>query len=637
MSHKSSLIETDILKYLAQHENKELLRFITCGSVDDGKSTLIGRLLHDSQLIYDDQLDAITANDTVDLAQLVDGLQSEREQGITIDVAYRYFSTDKRKFIIADTPGHEQYTRNMATGASTSDLAVILIDAEQGVQTQTKRHSFIVSLLGIKHVIVAVNKMDRVNYQQSTYKAIQDDYLKLAGLLDIPDIHFVPISALNGDNVVHRSTNTPWFRGRTLMQYLETLKIQRPKDQHFRFPVQLVQRPQQQPSEQQRKRGYAGSIASGTLRVGDTIRVLPSGKVSTVTEINTFDGALEQAQAPQAVTLSLNDELDISRGDMIVEKDALPYTSSRLRAKVVWLHEQALEPQRDYLLKMGTQSATAHCEQVRYGIDINTLQEVDADHLGLNEIGLLDIRAQRPLVFDGYKHNRATGSFILIDKLSNATVAAGMIEKPLAEHAPNTQAKRGPVTWQSHKVSQQQRAALKDQKPVILWFTGLSGAGKSAIANAVEERLHTLQKHTYLLDGDNIRHGLNQGLGFNDADRIENIRRIGEVAKLFVDAGLIVLSAFISPLRSNREQVRQMVNADQFIEVFVDTPLEVCEQRDPKGLYAKARQGEIAHFTGISSPYEAPVKPELRLNTQQLSVDEAAEVVVGYLRERGCL
>jgi len=628
MSHQSPLIAEDIEQYLKQHEGKQLLRFITCGSVDDGKSTLIGRLLHDSQLIYEDQLQAISKDNEINFANLVDGLQAEREQGITIDVAYRYFSTAKRKFIIADTPGHEQYTRNMATGASTSELAIILIDAEKGVQTQTRRHSFIVSLLGIKHVIVAVNKMDSVGFSQERYKAIQQEYIELAGLLTIPDIHFVPISALNGDNVVHKSANTPWFRGRTLMQYLETLEIQQAQQKAFRLPVQWVNRPNAE------FRGYAGNIASGAVQPGDTIRVLPSGKVTTVKSIETFDGALERAQAPQAITLTLNDDIDISRGNMIVEKDALPQMSRRLRAKLVWLHEDALQPQREYLLKMNTQTTTAQCDKVRYRIDINTLKEVEDNQLGLNEIGMIDLQATQPLVFDSYQQNRATGAFILIDKLTQATVAAGMVTQALNDSVEARSPQVGPVTWQTTTVSATERAALKQQKPVVLWFTGLSGAGKSAIANAVEKRLLELHKHTYLLDGDNVRHGLNAGLTFSEADRIENIRRIGEVAKLMIDAGLIVLTAFISPLRANREFVRSRLDAGQFIEIFVDTPLEVCEQRDPKGLYAKARQGEIANFTGISSPYEPPEAPELTLDTTALSIDEAADRVIEYLAQR---
>lgn len=632
MSHQSPLIAENIEQYLKQHEQKQLLRFITCGSVDDGKSTLIGRLLHDSQLIYEDQLQAITKDEHINFANLVDGLQAEREQGITIDVAYRYFSTAKRKFIIADTPGHEQYTRNMATGASTSELAIILIDAEKGVQTQTRRHSFIVSLLGIKHVIVAVNKMDSVDYSQPRYKEIQQEYIELAGLLNIPDIHFVPISALNGDNVVHKSAKTPWFRGRTLMQYLETLEVQQAQQKAFRLPVQWVNRPNAE------FRGYAGNIASGAVQPGDTIRVLPSGKVTTVKSIETFDGALERAQAPQAITLTLNDDIDISRGNMIVEKDALPQMSRRLRAKLVWLHEEALQPQREYLLKMNTQTTSAQCEKVRYRIDINTLKEVEDNQLGLNEIGMIDLQATQPLVFDSYQQNRATGAFILIDKLTQATVAAGMVTQALSDTKEALETPQvGPVTWQTTTVSATERAALKQQKPVVLWFTGLSGAGKSAIANAVEKRLLEMQKHTYLLDGDNVRHGLNAGLTFSEADRIENIRRIGEVAKLMVDAGLIVLTAFISPLRANREFVRSRLADDEFIEIFVDTPLEVCEQRDPKGLYAKARQGEIANFTGISSPYEPPETPELVLNTTALSVEQAAERVLDYLREHGYL
>ncbi|MCL5255728.1 MAG: sulfate adenylyltransferase subunit CysN [Gammaproteobacteria bacterium] len=641
MSQGAALIEQDILAYLHQHENKQLLRFITCGSVDDGKSTLIGRLLHDSQVILADQLAALAAESKksgtqggeLDLALLVDGLQSEREQGITIDVAYRYFATDKRKFIIADTPGHEQYTRNMATGASTCDVAIILIDARHGVQTQTRRHSFICSLLGIKHVIVAVNKMDLVDYSKQRYKDIQADYLRFAGALTIPDIRFVPVSALKGDNVVERSANLSWFRGSTLMEYLENLEIAEPADkQDFRFPVQLVSRPHAD------FRGFQGSIASGEVQVGDAVRILPSGVVTTVKSIVTFAGELHVAQAPMAVTLTLSDEVDVSRGNMIVRKDELPHVSSRMRATLVWMGEAALQPHRQYDLKFSCKLTSGTIERVHHRIDVNTLAEESANALALNEIGVVDVQLNEAVAFDAYSVNKQTGGFIVIDRLSNATVAAGMIDQALPEQT----SQRAPIVskenivWHHAAVSQRERIDHKQHQPALLWYTGLSGSGKSTIANAVDRKLFELGCHTYVLDGDNIRHGLNRDLGFDDAARAENIRRISEVAQLFVDAGLIVSSAFISPFRADRAAAREQVGP-RFIEVFVDTPVAVCEQRDPKGLYKKARAGEITDFTGISSPYETPDNPELHLRTAELSVEQAADIVISYLVECGVL
>jgi len=642
MSHASSLIEQDILEYLQQHENKQLLRFITCGSVDDGKSTLIGRLLHDSKMIYEDQLAAITADskksgtqgDQVDLALLVDGLQSEREQGITIYVAYRYFSTAKRKFIIDDTPGHEQYTRNMATGASTCDLAIILIDASRGVQAQTRRHSFICSLLGIKQVIVAVNKMDLVDYQQSVYKAIQADYLRLAGSLDIPDIRFVPISALTGDNVVNQSPNMAWFRGSPLMDYLEHVEVAVPQTtDEFRFPVQLVSRPRSD------FRGFQGSISSGSITVGDTVRVLPSGTITSIKEILTFDGALTTAHAPMAVTLTLNDEVDVSRGDMIVRKDKIPQVSSRYRAKMVWMHQQPLAPGREYYLKFASKMTRGKVTQVEHRIDVNTMLERPAATLALNEIGSVEMHLVEPVAFDVYSNNKHTGAFIIIDRLSNVTVGAGMVDEALADSAAAgvetlTSEPRTDIVWHDAAVSHADRVGRHGHQPCVLWYTGLSGSGKSTIANAVDRKLFELGCHTYLLDGDNVRHGLNQDLGFDDASRVENIRRITEVARLFVDAGLIVGTAFISPFIADRAQARELAG-QHFIEVFIDTPLEICEQRDPKGLYKKARAGDIPHFTGISSPYEAPEAPEIHVRTAELSIEQAAQQIVDYLVRKG--
>ena len=637
MSHQSELIAKDIQSYLIQHEHKELLRFLTCGSVDDGKSTLIGRLLHDSKTVYEDQLAAVSADsgkfgttgEEPDLALLVDGLQSEREQGITIDVAYRYFSTDKRKFIIADTPGHEQYTRNTVTGASTADLAVILIDARKGVLTQTKRHSFIVSLLNIRQVIVAVNKMDLMDYRQAVFDEIRRDYEAFAERLELLNLHFVPISALKGDNVVEVSHHMPWYKGGTLMGLLETVDIAAERGvDDMRFPVQYVNRPHAG------FRGYCGTVASGTVHKGDEVMVLPSRKTSRVTSIIMYDGGLERAVSPQAITLTLEDELDISRGDMLVHPDSAPSVGRGLDAHLVWMSETPMLPGKPYDLKLGPKTTRGTVERIHHRININTLESQEAGELGLNEIALCRLTLAESAPFDAYRALPHTGSFILIDRLTNATVGAGMIHKGVATTRSDRAAN---VTRHEHRVGKALRANQKGQKPCVLWFTGLSGSGKSTLSNALEGRLFEMGYHSYLLDGDNVRHGLNKDLGFSDEDRVENIRRIGELAKLFVDAGLIVLTAFISPFRSDREMVRALVDAEEFIEIHVNAPLEVCERRDPKGLYAKARQGQIANFTGIDSPYEPPMKPEITLYTERESVEEGVEKIVAYLKDRRLL
>ncbi|ABI57685.1 sulfate adenylyltransferase subunit CysN [Alkalilimnicola ehrlichii MLHE-1] len=637
MSHASELIAQDIEAYLKQHEQKDLLRFITCGSVDDGKSTLIGRLLHDSQLIYEDQLAAIkrdsgkygTTGDEVDLALLVDGLQSEREQGITIDVAYRYFSTEKRKFIIADTPGHEQYTRNMATGASTASLAIILVDARKGLQVQTRRHSFIVSLLGIRHVVLAVNKMDLVDYDQAVFDAICKDYQDFVKRLGIPDVHYVPVSALQGDNVVKPSTAMPWYDGPTMMHILETLPVAADRNfDEFRLPVQYVNRPNPD------FRGFCGTIASGVVHPGDPVVALPSGKRSRVARIVTWEGDLAEAFPPQAVTLTLEDEIDVSRGDILASPDTVPTVSEAFDARIVWMAEQPMLPGRQYDIKLGTRLVPGTPTAVHHRIDVNSLEHQHAEELGLNEIGYCRVTLNQPVPFDAYERVADTGSFILIDRLTNVTVGAGMIVRPAERAVPE---KSDDVVWQEPKISKQQRANQKTQRPAILWFTGLSGSGKSTLSNALEQRLYQLGYHSYLLDGDNIRHGLNGDLGFSREDRVENIRRIGEVARLFVDAGLLVVTAFISPFRADRAMVRELVEDGEFVEIFVDTPLEVCEQRDPKGLYAKARAGVIKEFTGIDSPYEPPEKPELHIRTAELSVDESVERIIAYLQDRHIL
>lgn len=637
MSHQTPLAASDIESYLQKQQQKSLLRFITCGSVDDGKSTLIGRLLHDTHKVFEDQLVALksdsrkhgTTGDDMDLALLVDGLQSEREQGITIDVAYRYFNTDRRKFILADTPGHEQYTRNMATGASTAELAIILVDARKGVLTQTRRHSYICSLLGIRKAIVAVNKMDLVGFDRGVFESIRDDYRKFAGQLHFDDLRFVPLSALRGDNVASRSDAMPWYEGDNLLEILETIEVDdQGSARNLRFPIQYVNRPDLS------FRGFAGSIASGVVKRGDRIMALPSRKTSTVKSIVTFDGELEEAIAPMAVTLTLEDEIDISRGDVIVHGDRAPHVGSVFYASLIWMHESALLPGKQYEFKLGTKSAKGMIQHIHHQVDVNTLVQSPADELRLNQIGLCRVMLTEPVAFDPYDVCHGTGAFIVIDRLSNNTVGAGMISRaithPLGDQAEN-------VVWHSHKVIKAMHANQKSQKPCVIWFTGLSGSGKSTIANTLEQMMYANGYHTYLLDGDNIRHGLNKDLDFTDQGRVENIRRIGEVAHLFVDAGMIVLTAFISPFRSDRALVRDLLGADEFIEVFVDTPLEICEQRDPKGLYEKARTGKVRNFTGIDSPYEAPEAPELVLSTAGKTPDECAHELYRFLIAREVL
>jgi bifunctional enzyme CysN/CysC len=632
MAHTSDLIASDIEAYLHAHEHKSLLRFITCGSVDDGKSTLIGRLLYESHMVFEDHLAALevdskkigTQGDELDFALLVDGLGAEREQGITIDVAYRFFSTETRKFIVADTPGHEQYTRNMVTGASTADVAVILVDARYGVLTQTRRHSYLVSLLGIKHVAVAINKLDLVDYSQEVFDRIEGDYRAFAAEIGIADVTCIPMSALRGENITSRSEHTPWYDGPTLMGYLEGVQVDDDRQSGpFRMPVQWVNRPDLD------FRGFAGEIVGGTVRVGDTVRVVPAGTTSTVTRIVTFDGDLEQAVAGQSVTITLADEIDCSRGDVLCAADDPAATADQFRAHVVWMGEEELEPGRAYLVKIGARTVGASLSGPEFRIDVNTLEQLPSPTLHLNEIGSCDVRLDRPIAFDPYVDNRDMGGFIVIDRLTNNTVGAGMLRTPLrTSHN---------VHWQAVEVTKQARAQLNGHRPAVLWFTGLSGAGKSTIANLVEKRLHALGIKTYLLDGDNVRHGLNKDLGFSEADRHENIRRVAEVSRLMVDAGLVVMTSFISPFRTERAMARALLGEGEFVEVHVDTPLDVAESRDVKGLYAKARRGELPDFTGIDSPYEAPEHPEVRVDTTSMTAEEAAEIVVGYLRDKRML
>ncbi|EAQ28401.1 sulfate adenylate transferase, subunit 1/adenylylsulfate kinase [Erythrobacter sp. NAP1] len=623
-----ALIAEDIDAYLKQHQHKSLLRFITCGSVDDGKSTLIGRLLYDSKMIFEDQLASLEADSVkhgtqgqeIDFALLVDGLAAEREQGITIDVAYRFFTTEKRKFIVADTPGHEQYTRNMVTGASTADLAVILVDARKGVLQQTRRHSYITHLLGIKHLVLAVNKMDLVDYDQATFDRIVADYSEFAKEVGIEDFTAIPISGFKGDNITSSpSANTPWYNGQALIEHLETVEVANTaaQERSFRMPVQWVNRPNLD------FRGFAGQITGGTIKPGDTVRVVPAGKTSTVKTVTTFDGDLEEGVAGQSVTLTLEDEVDCSRGDVIAAAGDPPEASDQFCATFVWMDETALKPGRGYWLKLGSQMVTATVQPPKYEIDVNSLEHLAAKTLELNSIGVAEFATDRPITFEPYSKSRQLGGFILIDKFTNATVGAGMIEFSL-RRAQN-------VHWQPTTVTREEHAALKNQVPRVLWFTGLSGSGKSTIANEVEKQLSLMNRHTFLLDGDNVRHGLNKDLGFTETDRIENIRRIGEVAKLMADAGLIVLTAFISPFRAERQMVRSMLPEGEFIEVFVDTPLEVAEQRDVKGLYKKARSGELKNFTGIDSPYEAPENAEIRVNTVDMTPVEAAEYIISQI------
>jgi bifunctional enzyme CysN/CysC len=633
MAHVSDLIEKDIEAYLVQHQHKGLLRFITCGSVDDGKSTLIGRLLYDSKMIFEDQLAALEADSKkvgtqggdIDFALLVDGLAAEREQGITIDVAYRFFSTDRRKFIVADTPGHEQYTRNMITGASTADLAVILIDARKGVLTQTRRHSFLVSLIGIRHVVLAVNKMDLVGWSKPVFDAIVDDYRAFASQIGLTDITAIPISGLKGDNIASPSGATPWYKGPTLMHHLESVDIDEAAvaARPLRLPVQWVNRPNLD------FRGFSGLIAAGQVKPGDKVRVLPSGRVSTVARIVTKDGDLPSAQAGQSVTLTLADEIDCSRGDVIAAADAPPEVADQFEATLVWMADEELLPGRPYWLKLGAKTVSAQVTHIKYKINVNSLEHLAAKTLGLNEIAVVTLSLDQSIPFDAYDDVRDLGGFILIDRLSNATVAAGMIRFALR--------RSHNIHWQALDVSRESRAESKGQKPAVLWFTGLSGAGKSTIANIVEKKLHALGKHTYVLDGDNVRHGLNRDLGFTDADRVENIRRVAEVAKLMADAGLIVLVSFISPFRAERDMARKLMAAGEFFEVFVDTPLAVAEARDVKGLYKKARAGELAHFTGVSSPYEAPESPEIRIDTGVSDPEQGADAILAQLEASGVL
>ena len=633
MAHASDLIATDIDQYLHQHERKSLLRFITCGSVDDGKSTVIGRLLYESKTLYDDQLAAIEADskrwgtqgDETDFALLVDGLAAEREQGITIDVGYRYFSTERRKFIVADTPGHEQYTRNMVTGASTADLAVILVDARKGGLTQTWRHSYLVWLMGIRKVVLAVNKMDLVDHAERVFRSIDDQYRAFAAQLGLAEVTAIPLSALHGDNMVVDSDRMPWYHGPTLMGYLETVDVDEStqRDAAFRLPVQWVNRPSLD------FRGYCGLVASGTIKPGDRIRVQPSGRESRIARIVTAGGDLPHAVAGQSVTLTLDDEVDISRGDVISGANSPAEVADQFEATLVWMSDAPMLPGRPYLMKIGTRTVGATITEPKYKVNVNSLEHLAARQLELNEIGVCNLALDSPVPFDAYGANRETGGFILIDRMSNNTVGAGMLHFAL-RRSHNIHVQLGDVDKQA-------RAVLKRQRPSVLWFTGLSGAGKSTIANLVEKKLCAMGRHTYLLDGDNLRHGLNKDLGFAAADRVENIRRVAEVARLMVDAGLIVLTAFISPFRAEREMARGMFQAGEFVEVYVDTPLATAEQRDVKGLYRKARRGELKNFTGVDSPYEAPEAPEVRINTVDSDAEAASDILIKHLGDLGLL
>ena len=619
-----ALIAHDIDAYLDTHQHKSLLRFITCGSVDDGKSTLIGRLLYDSKMIFEDQLEALQADSKrvgtqgqeIDFALLVDGLAAEREQGITIDVAYRFFATEKRKFIVADCPGHEQYTRNMFTGASTADLAIMMIDARKGVLVQTRRHSYLCNLIGIKNIVLAVNKMDLVDYSQQVFDEIVADYTAFAHEIGIKSFTAMPISGFKGDNITTLSENTPWFTGQPLIEHLESVELDLTTDQTkpFRLPVQWVNRPNLD------FRGFSGLVSSGSVKPGDAVRVLPSGKTSTVTKIVTLDDQLDEAVAGQSVTICFADEVDCSRGNVIAVADAPPEVSDQFEATIVWMDDDPLHVGRAYWLKLGTQTVSVTVQQPKYTVNVNTMEHLAAKTLELNAIGVAELATDKPIVFEPYALSRTLGGFILIDKITNRTVGAGMLHFSL-RRAQN-------VHWQATDIGREEHAGLKNQKARVLWFTGLSGSGKSTIANEVEKSLNLMNRHTFLLDGDNVRHGLNKDLGFTEADRIENIRRVGEVAKLMADAGLIVLTAFISPFRVERDMVRAMLPDAEFIEIFVDTPLEVAEARDVKGLYKKARAGALKNFTGIDSPYEPPLNPEIRVNTVEMTATEAAEYIV---------
>jgi bifunctional enzyme CysN/CysC len=629
MAHVSDLIADDIEQYLQQHERKTLLRFITCGSVDDGKSTVIGRLLYESKMLFEDQLAAIEADSKkwgtqggdIDFALLVDGLSAEREQGITIDVAYRFFSTDRRKFIVADTPGHEQYTRNMITGASTADVAVILIDARKGVLTQTRRHSYLVHLIGIRKVVLAINKMDLVDFSHDVFKRIDAQYREFAAQIGLSDITSIPLSGLKGDNMTAPSERTPWYHGPTLMGFLETCDVDETRLQAgaLRLPVQWVNRPNLD------FRGFCGLIASGSVRPGDRLRVQPSGRESRVARIVALGGDLPEAVAGQSVTLTLEDEIDISRGDVLSAASAPAEVADQFECSLVWMNDEPMLPGRPYLMKIGTRTVSATVTEPKYKVNVNTMEHLAAKKLDVNEIGVCNIALDRAVPFDAYTANRDTGGFILIDRMSNNTVGAGMLHFALR--------RSHNIHLQHLDIDKAARALLKGQKPAVLWFTGLSGAGKSTIANLVEKKLHALGRHSYLLDGDNVRHGLNKDLGFTEADRVENIRRVAEVARLMADAGLIVLTAFISPFRAERALARSLMGEGEFVEIHVDTPLAVAESRDVKGLYAKARRGELSNFTGIDSPYEQPENAELRVSTADLSADAVADLVIAKLRE----
>lgn len=630
MSSRETLIETDIAAYLAAHEDKSLLRFITCGSVDDGKSTLIGRLLHDTSQILEDQMQVLEADsvrsgtqgEEIDFALLVDGLAAEREQGITIDVAYRYFTTDKRKFIVADTPGHEQYTRNMATGASTADLAILLVDARKGILEQTRRHAFIVSSLGIRHLVLAINKMDLIDYDEAGYDAIVKDFSAFteklnAGIVVQP----MPLSALAGDNITQALGNMDWYRGPSLLACLESVEVDDVRQSApFRMPVQWVNRPDHD------FRGFSGKIISGSIKPGDRIKTLPSARENTVARIVTMDRDLDEAVAGQSVTLTLADETDSSRGDVICSAESPAEVSDQFQARILWMADSPMLPGRRYLMKIGAKTVTATVNAPKHRIDINTLKDRPAKTLELNEIGVCTLSLDQQIAFDPYDEVREMGGFILIDRLTNNTVGMGLIDFAL-RRASN-------IHWQALDIDKLAMAEQKGQKPAVLWFTGLSGSGKSTIANALQKRLFSMGRHTYLLDGDNVRHGLNRDLGFTDADRVENIRRVANVAKLMTDAGLITLVSFISPFRSERRMARNMMDEGEFFEIHVNTPLEVVEERDVKGLYKKARAGEIKNFTGIDSPYEAPVEPEVHIDTVDISPDEAADQILSILIER---
>ena len=628
MAHQSALIAEDIEAYLKAHEHKSLLRFLTCGSVDDGKSTLIGRLLYDSKMIFEDQMAALEADSKkvgtqggdIDFALLVDGLAAEREQGITIDVAYRFFSTEKRKFIVADTPGHEQYTRNMVTGASTADAAIILIDARKGVLTQTRRHSYLVNLLGIRHVVVAVNKMDLVDWSQEVFDAIVAEYHDFAAQVGIKAFTAIPMSALKGDNITEQSDKAPWYAGPPLMAHLEALEVEDDlREKPFRMPIQWVNRPNLD------FRGFSGLVASGVIAPGDRVKALPSGRESTVDRIVTMTGDLPRAVAGQSVTITLKDEIDISRGDVLSVAGSPPEVADQFESTIVWMDDEAMLPGRPYLMKIGARTVGASITEPKYKVNVNTLEQLAAKRLELNEIGVCNLSVDAPIAFDAYKDNHTLGGFILIDRMTNRTVGAGMLHFAL-RRSQN-------IHWQATDVDKASRAALKGQKARVVWLTGLSGAGKSTIANLVEKRLQADGRHTYLLDGDNVRHGLNKDLGFTEEDRVENIRRVAEVSKLMVDAGLIVLVSFISPFRAERRMARDLMEDGEFVEVYVSTPLAVAEQRDVKGLYAKARAGQLKNFTGIDSPYEEPENAEIVVDTTAMSPEDAAETIVAWLQD----